>query len=958
MKIKTLFVVLCTLLLCSCAADTQKNDGDTLRAGVLCEERGSDMYKQVSRSLIATLEAEEVTSANTDLSQYDILFIDKSMADEDLSAVTSFVKNGGSVFLDNALYESFDADFIGAEDFVKVEKCPTELICPDENQNMLKTQELLCDFLHLYANYKNYDVLSQKDYGYGVIPSTAQEVAGFDGVSLYTLNNYGKGYVFFTNPLLPNAFSVNDLSPENEGEYLSNSTIGANILLQSCFAEFVSIQKYGYAVWRTFGSFGTKPAAWELHYEDMNGIENESALQFDKLCREYGQFPSYTLVRNPYVWFERAETITYLTENNGTYEPYPYENAYSSGQHCVSMKKWLKIGKYDETDSYFEYNGKYTLRAYPLPCDFDGDGKTDLICGAGDGNLYFYGGIGKNENYEFGAPVYLTDTDGAPLNVGAYSSPTFADIDLDGIDEIISGSEDGKIYCFKHILGCMFEKQGVILETELADSMISAGDLDGDGLDDLAVGSRKGDLRIYYGQRSQYGIKFAEYDTVDSKHSWTAPCITADGSLYVGTGEGYIAKFGKTADGYEYSSYIDGEKYTYMGNKHLKFGENCVPRFYDLDGDGKTELICGELEYGAAYPIDSSYFPLREKLQKHIDYFKDNYIYVGVHSLTQKYADEEQEQNELEMHKKAFASYGLGWEGLGANQHTWFTSQLGYDGDFDNETGYDGTYRNQYSSGLLWNSGSQTPKSSAVPQISAENSLIVPFELSSGTLMLQPSNTPYGPQLFSDISVNHEIPLLFYNHCDYIYENEENQEEQIKKVDKIVSENEYTFVGENQLAKAVTAAYSVKVNARREDGKVIVSAVDFDKHSKLFDKRYADCTGVKVVFAKENDINDYRSNASVWRTDNNAIYVSLDKDAEIIKDKSAEPHITAVNIPAEISESKKEIRLKFKDDGFMQVFTEGFASTSSDGWETVSDSGKTIFRKYGKASELVITKSN
>ena len=743
MKIKTVLIVLCMLLLCSCKAQ-QQIDGDTLRAGVISAESGSDTYKQLCRSMIATLDAEELSSADGDLSGYDMLFIDKSMADKDLSAVEDYVKNGGSVFLDNALYNSFDADFIGAEKFVKLEKCPTEFICPDDGGDMLKIQELLCDFLHLYSNYKNYDVLSQKDYGYGAVTSDAQEVAGFDGLSLYTLNQYGNGYVFFTNPVLPNAFSVNDLTPKNRGEYFSNSTVGANILLQSCFAEFVSIKKYGYAVWRTFGSFGTKPAAWELHYEDITGIENESALKFDKLCREYGQFPSFTLVRNPYTWFERAETVTYIKENNGRYEPDAYENAYSSGKHCVSMKKWLKIGKYEESESYFKYTGEYTLRAYPLPCDFD--------------------------------------------------------------------------------------------------------------------------------------------------------------------------------------------------------------------GDGKTELICGELEYGAAYPIDSPYFPLRDKLQKHIDYFKDNYIYLGVHSLTQKYADEEQECNELSMHKKAFASYGLGWDGLGANQHTWFTSQIGYDGDFDNEQGYDGTYRHQYESGLLWNSGSQTPCSSAVPQISAENSLIIPFELSNGMLMLQPSNTPYGPELFSKTSAKYEVPLLFYNHCDYIYSDEENQEEQIKKVDKITGENGYSFVGEDQLAKAVTAAYAVKVHARREDGKIILSAETSDKHSPLYDKRYADCTGVKVVFGKSEDPTAYRSNASVWRIDNHAVYVSLDKEAEIIKERTQEPHITAVNIPAQIRENKKNITLKFKENGFMQVFTDGYAKTPSDGWETVSQNGKTIFRKYGKASELVIEK--
>ena len=96
--------------------------------------------------------------------------------------------------------------------------------------------------------------------------------------------------------------------------------------------------------------------------------------------------------------------------------------------------------------------------------------------------------------------------------------------------------------------------------------------------------------------------------------------------------------------------------------------------------------------------------------------------------------------------------------------------------------GYDGTYRMQMEAGLYWNSGSKTPDSKAVPEVSAENSIIVPFYLNNGQLMFQPSNTPNGNDEYSYISAKYEVPLLFYNHCDYVYSKRADEEKKIKKV--------------------------------------------------------------------------------------------------------------------------------------------------------------------------------
>ena len=105
-----------------------------------------------------------------------------------------------------------------------------------------------------------------------------------------------------------------------------------------------------------------------------------------------------------------------------------------------------------------------------------------------------------------------------------------------------------------------------------------------------------------------------------------------------------------------------------------------------------------------AVPIDSDYFPYREKLQKQLDGFKDRGIYVGVHALSNEYADSAHDQRELEYQKNAFESYGLPWIGSGVNQHTWRTSKIGYDTHFDNMSGYDGTYKSQFDACLLYTS--------------------------------------------------------------------------------------------------------------------------------------------------------------------------------------------------------------------------------------------------------------
>lgn len=962
---KIIALILSVICLSSCAnftaRDTEQVSG--LRAAVISSGdsvSAKNTYNGLNTSMAAMLEADRLNSAALgDLSGYSVLYIDKSAAQTgiDKNAVQEFVNRGGSVFLENELYDLFDKEFIGAEDFVTVDECPVGMTYPETESDLKSIQELIQDFDMLYQNYANYETLAAQNYGVGVIPSTARCIAQKNGAGIYTVNKFGEGYVFFTNPLLPNSFSVNNLSAADRGEYLSATTVGANNLIRDYFAEFVSLKKYGYAVEHVLGSFASPAASWELHYEDITGIEHSSAQLFGDMCMRYGQVPSFTLARSPYVWFRRAESVTYALSENGKFSMDSYENAYSSGTHFVTAGEWLSLDKYENTISYFEDSHDYIKRAYPCPVDWNGDGKMDLICGSADGGIYYYEGSGLNPNYELDIATAFTDNEGNKINVGAFSSPAAADIDYDGADEIITGDEAGNIHCFKKVSGMVLEDQGVILETGMTDAMPSLGDLNGDGVLDMAVGSRGGELRMYYGSKGIYSVLFNEYENVDTGNTWSAPCIAdADGDgkceLYAGTFEGYVATFENNV----FNGYMEGSECNYLGNINLKFGNNSVPRFYDMDKDGNSDLIVGSLEYGMAVPIDSKYFPYREKLQQQLDSFKEQGIYVGAHTMSHEHADAFHDERELEYQKNAFETYGLDWTGSGANQHTWRTSKVGYDTHYDNTTGYDGTYKSQFDAGLYWNSGSQTPDSIAVPEVSAENSILVPFYLDNGQLMLQPCNIPNGNSIFANITAKYSLPLLFYNHCDYVYREQESEENKIKKVDSLVKDYGYSFVQENQLAKMTAAAFNTKVSTSGTADNLTLKASSKNDKLPLYDKRYQRSAGVKIILAEGNLAEEYNVDANVWYKKDNCIYVSLDRDTKISKSGTGNNlHIMNVNIPAQISADKTSANVKFLDGGMMTVTVDGMVKTTSKGWDITQQDGKTTFRKYGKKDTLKIT---
>jgi len=121
--------------------------------------------------------------------------------------------------------------------------------------------------------------------------------------------------------------------------------------------------------------------------------------------------------------------------------------------------------------------------------DINGDGNNDVVVGSDNGKLYALDGSGHDLN---GFPFTLNRDKTAAIA----SSPALADVDNDGKLEIAVGADDGKIYLIKVTADGPTLMSGYPVSTEyMVRSSPIFADIDGDGRYEIVVGSD--DFSIY-----------------------------------------------------------------------------------------------------------------------------------------------------------------------------------------------------------------------------------------------------------------------------------------------------------------------------------------------------------------------------------------------------------------------------------------------------------------------------
>lgn len=139
---------------------------------------------------------------------------------------------------------------------------------------------------------------------------------------------------------------------------------------------------------------------------------------------------------------------------------------------------------------------------HPFATDYNGDDIIDLLIGAPDGKIALYVNRGNNENPLFSVYTPLTSgPDGEIIDVGERAVPCMADLNGDGLNDLLVGSGEGYLYYSKnegsseHPLLSQIERLEDIMHQPIKvahNCKPAVVDWDENGINDILLGSANG----------------------------------------------------------------------------------------------------------------------------------------------------------------------------------------------------------------------------------------------------------------------------------------------------------------------------------------------------------------------------------------------------------------------------------------------------------------------------------
>lgn len=262
--------------------------------------------------------------------------------------------------------------------------------------------------------------------------------------------------------------------------------------------------------------------------------------------------------------------------------------------------------------------------AHPAFADVNADGLTDLVLGnygyynnSGGTNaslyLYLNTGTPQHPSFELKDKNWNNFAEFAPNDYDF--APAFGDMDGDGDTDLLVGSNFGAVFCYYNVAGpgqpMALERSFDLMWLQMDVGQSSTPfirDMDGDGLSDVLMGEKLGNVNYFRNTGIVGQPKFATTPTVDKLGAvdarlpgetlgYSAPAVinTPDGLLLVtGAEGGHLEAYTGLALNNQPFAQVSAT----WGN--VDEGNRSHPAFADLDGDGLLEMAVGNYRGGIA----------------------------------------------------------------------------------------------------------------------------------------------------------------------------------------------------------------------------------------------------------------------------------------------------------------------------------------------------------------------
>lgn len=257
--------------------------------------------------------------------------------------------------------------------------------------------------------------------------------------------------------------------------------------------------------------------------------------------------------------------------NSGYYDTSHYQNGYLYSTYHSQIALYKNTGTMAKpaftliTKDFAGLSSLKTSGAYPAFADLDGDGDTDMLSGTAGGNIMYFENTAASGNPP---EMVLRDTVYQGIHPGKYCTPQLIDLDRDGLTDLITGKQNGKISFYRNT-GTLQNPQFTLITDFL------------------------GEVNVTNTSTSFYG--------------YSVPCFFEDSTgkyrLFVGTEQGNVFYYKKIENNLN-GRFELADTLTYKEGRHvydLDEGSYAGIAVCDLNHDGYKDIIVGNFAGGLSY---------------------------------------------------------------------------------------------------------------------------------------------------------------------------------------------------------------------------------------------------------------------------------------------------------------------------------------------------------------------